>query len=194
MAREPAPTTDGDPLEGLLAAVARGDRGAFADLYAATSAQLFALLLRMLQRRDWAEEALQDCYVRIWQKAEGYTPDRGAPLAWLTTIARYRALDLMRARRPEDTESSFDPDRPSPLERADEGRSPEDQAVAHEGIGRLEDCMQGLIEEQRRSVLLAYYEGYTHSELARRMKAPVGTVKSWVRRGLLQLRDCMGAA
>lgn len=183
-----------DALEGLLSAIARGDRTAFAELYAATSGQLLALLLRMLQRRDWAEEALQDCYVRIWQKSESYTPQRGAPLAWLTTIARYRALDLLRARRPEDTESSFDEARPSPLERSDEGRSPEDHAVAREGIGRLEDCMEGLIEEQRQSVLLAYYEGYTHGELARRLKAPLGTVKSWVRRGLLQLRDCMGAA
>lgn len=183
-----------DPLEGLLAAVARGDRGAFAELYAATSAQLFALLLRMLQRRDWAEEALQDCYVRVWQKSDSYAPQRGAPMAWLASIARYRALDLLRARRPEVPESAFDEERPSPLERADERAGPDEQAAAREGIGRLEDCMKGLIEEQRRSVLLAYYEGYTHSELARRFKAPLGTVKSWVRRGLLQLRDCMGAA
>ena len=183
-----------DPLETQLAAVARGDRRAFAELYAATSPQLFALLLRMLQRRDWAEEALQDCYVRIWQKSESYSPERGAPLAWLTTIARYRALDLLRGRRPELTESAFDEDQPSPLERADEAQSPEDGAVQREGIGRLENCMKGLHEEQRKSVLLAYYEGYTHTELARRMKAPMGTVKSWVRRGLLQLRDCMGAA
>jgi RNA polymerase sigma-70 factor, ECF subfamily len=193
MAREPA-ATDTDPLEGLLAAVATGDRRAFAELYAATSSQLLALLLRMLQRRDWAEEALQDCYVRIWQKSEGYSPDRGAPMAWLTTIARYRALDLLRARRPEDTESSFDADRPSPLERAGDGETPEDQAATSEGIGRLDDCMKGLVEQQRESVLLAYYEGYTHGELARRLKAPLGTVKSWVRRGLLQLRDCLGAA
>src|SRR5690349_5501049 len=183
-----------DPLEGLLAAVARGDRSAFAELYAATSAQLLALLLRMLQRRDWAEEALQDCYVRIWQKSDGYSPERGAPMAWLATIARYRALDLLRARRPEFTESSFDADKPSPLEAPDQGPGPEDGAVEREGIGRLENCLKGLLEEQRRSVLLAYYEGYTHSELARRLKAPLGTVKSWVRRGLLQLRDCMGAA
>jgi RNA polymerase sigma-70 factor (ECF subfamily) len=189
-----APMTEDNPLEAPLAAIARGDRRAFAELYAATSPQLLALLLRMLQRRDWAEEALQDCYVRIWQKSESYSPERGAPLAWLTTIARYRALDLLRARRPEVTESSFDEDLPSPLERATEGQSPEEGAMQREGIGRLEDCMAGLIEEQRKSVLLAYYEGYTHSELARRMKAPMGTVKSWVRRGLLQLRDCMGAA
>ena len=86
-----------DPLEALLAAVARGDRRAFADLYAATSPQLFALLLRMLQRRDWAEEALQDCYVRIWQKSESYAPERGAPLAWLTTIANVAGVDLTEA-------------------------------------------------------------------------------------------------
>jgi RNA polymerase sigma-70 factor (ECF subfamily) len=190
-----APMTEDNPLEALLAAIARGDRRAFAELYAATSPQLLALLLRMLQRRDWAEEALQDCYVRIWQKSESYSPERGAPLAWLTTIARYRALDLLRARRPEVNESSFDEDKPSPLERADDdAASPEQGAMQREGIGRLEDCMRNLGEEQRRSVLLAYYEGYTHTELARRMKAPMGTVKSWVRRGLLQLRDCMGAA
>src|SRR5689334_23663020 len=87
MATNPAVNPD-DPLEGLLAAVARGDRSAFAELYAATSAQLLALLLRMLQRRDWAEEALQDCYVRIWQKSDGYSPERGAPMAWLATIDR----------------------------------------------------------------------------------------------------------
>jgi len=183
-----------EPLEPLLAAVARGEQAAFAQLYARTSPHLFALLLRMLQRRDWAEEALQDCYVRIWQKSEGYDADRGAPMAWLMTIARYRALDLLRQRRPELNESDFDAEAPSPLEAEDPRAGPEDAAAAGEGLGRLEECMEGLGEEQRRSVLLAYYEGYTHTELARRLKAPIGTVKSWVRRGLLQLRDCLGAA
>lgn len=186
--------TPDDTLEALLAAVARGQQPAFAELYAKTSPHLFGLLLRMLQRRDWAEEALQDCYVRIWQKAESYSAGRGSPMAWLMTIARYRALDLLRMRRPEVNESSFDEDMTSPLEREDETASPEDRAVEGEGLGRLEDCMKGLGEEQRRTVLLAYYEGYTHTEMARRLNAPVGTVKSWVRRGLIQLRDCLGAA
>lgn len=181
------------PLEGLLAAVAGGDRAAFAELYAATSSHLMGLLMRMLQRRDWAEEALQDCYVRIWQKSESYQPERGSAMAWLATIARYRALDLLRMRRPEVSEASFDEDKPSPLEREDESESPEDRAVEREGLGRLDECMKGLIDEQRRTVLLAYYEGYTHSEMARRMNAPIGTVKSWVRRGLIQLRECLGA-
>lgn len=188
------PVTPDAPLEPLLAAIARGHQPAFAELYARTSPHLFALLMRMLQRRDWAEEALQDCYVRIWQRSESYDVGRGAPMAWLMTIARYRALDLLRMRRPEVNESSFDEDAPSPLERADETQSPEDRAVEREGLGRLEKCMEGLGAEQRRSVLLAYYEGYTHTEMARRLNAPVGTVKSWVRRGLIQLRDCLGAA
>lgn len=188
------PVTPDAPLEPLLAAIARGEQPAFAELYAHTSPHLFALLLRMLQRRDWAEEALQDCYVRIWQRSESYDAARGAPMAWLMTIARYRALDLLRARRPEVGESAFDEDAPSPLEREDERENPEARAVEGEGIGRLEECMKGLGAEQRRSVLLAYYEGYTHSELARRLNAPIGTVKSWVRRGLIQLRDCMGTA
>lgn len=183
-----------DSLEPLLAAVARRHQPAFAELYARTSPHLFALLLRMLQRRDWAEEALQDCYVRIWQRSESYNAERGAPMAWLMTIARYRALDLLRMRRPEVNESSFDEAAPSPLERADETGGPEDRAVAGEGLVRLEKCMEGLAEEQRRSVLLAYYHGYTHTELSQRLKTPVGTVKSWVRRGLIQLRDCLGAA
>ena len=186
--------TPDDSLEALLAAVARGHPPAFAELYARTSSHLFALLLRMLQRRDWAEEALQDCYVRIWQRSESYDPGRGSPMAWLMTIARYRGLDLIRMRRPEINESSFEEDAPSPLEREDTRESPEDRAVEGEGIARLQDCMKGLQDAQRRSVLLAYYEGYTHTELAQRLNAPVGTVKSWVRRGLIQLRDCLGAA
>lgn len=182
-----------EPLEPLLAAVARGHPNAFAQLYARTSAHLFALLLRMLQRRDWAEEALQDCYVRIWQRSESYDAERGTPMAWLMTIARYRALDLLRSRRPELNESDFDDDTPSPLDRTDDRANPEADAVAGEGLGRLDKCLERLGDEQRRSVLLAYYEGYTHTELSRRLKAPIGTVKSWVRRGLLQLRDCLGA-
>ncbi|HUR40380.1 MAG TPA: sigma-70 family RNA polymerase sigma factor [Verrucomicrobiae bacterium] len=181
-------------LAALLAATARGDQAAFAELYAATSSHLFAVLLRMLQRRDWAEEALQDAYMRIWQKSEGYDPARGVPMAWMSTIARYRALDLLRMRRPEINESQFDEEARPLLDAPDESSGPEDRAVAGAGLDHLERCMKGLSDEQRRSVLLAYYEGYTHTELARRMKAPMGTVKSWVRRGLLQLRDCLGAA
>jgi RNA polymerase sigma-70 factor (ECF subfamily) len=173
----------------LLAAISGGDQRAFAQLYAATSSHLFGLLLRILRRRDWAEEALQDSFLKVWQKAETYAPEKGAPLTWLMTVARYRALDLLRMKRPE-VEMPDEADTP-PMLLADLAESPEDRAVEREGLGRLKDCMKGLQDEQKRTVLLAYYEGYTHQELARSMNAPLGTVKSWVRRGLARLRECL---
>ena len=182
-------TADPERLTQLLAAISGGDQRAFAQLYESCSAHLFGLLLRILQRRDWAEEALQDCFLKIWQKSETYEPARGAPLTWLSTIARYRALDLLRMKRPE-VEMPEEGEEP-PMTLADPGQDPVDGAIEGEGIGKLRDCMRGLQDEQRRSVLLAYYEGYTHQELARAMKAPLGTVKSWVRRGLSRLRDCL---
>ncbi|MDR3417736.1 MAG: sigma-70 family RNA polymerase sigma factor [Nevskia sp.] len=178
-------------LAQLLTATAGGDQRAFAQLYRTCSAHLFGVLLRILQRRDWAEEALQDCFLKVWQKSETYEPSRGSPLTWLTTIARYRALDLLRMKRPE-VEMPEEGEEP-PLSFADPTQDPVDRAIEGEGIGRLRDCMGGLQDEQRRSVLLAYYEGYTHQELAQAMQAPLGTVKSWVRRGLSRLRECLEA-
>lgn len=183
---EPAAET----LEQLLRATAAGDAQSFRRLYEASSAHLFGLLMRMLKRRDWAEEALQDCYIKIWQKADTYAPDKGQPLTWLMTVARYRALDLLRIKRPE-VEMPEEEDLP-PMSLADAtAEDPQLKAVEREGIRRLQECMGGLAPEQQRSVLLAYYEGYTHQEMAGVMKAPLGTVKSWVRRGLMQLRECM---
>lgn len=176
-------------LVNLLAATAQGDQRAFRELYEASSSHLFGLLLRILKRRDWAEEALQDCFLKIWQKAATYEPGKGAPLTWLMTVARYRALDLLRMKRPE-VEMPEEGEE-EPMSMADTAQSPEDGAVEGEGIGRLENCMKGLQDEQRDSVLLAYYEGYTHQELAARLNAPLGTVKSWVRRGLSKLRECL---
>ncbi len=183
---------DADLLIRLLHATAQGDQQAFRQLYDTSSPHLFGLLIRMLKRRDWAEEALQDCYLKIWQKADTYAPDKGAPLTWLMTVARYRALDLLRMKRPE-VEMPEESDA-APMTFADEkGVNPEARAVESEGIGRLSDCMKDLQDEQRRSVLLAYYEGYTHQELAHMLNAPLGTVKSWVRRGLQRLRECLEA-
>jgi RNA polymerase sigma-70 factor (ECF subfamily) len=185
---------DAAQLTLLLQASASGDQRAFQQLYQSSSSHLFALLVRMLKRRDWAEEALQDCYLKIWQKSESYEPQKGAPMTWLMTIARYRALDLLRMKRPEVLEADGDEHSPDHLGQApDPGQDPHARAVESEGLGMLERCMQGLQEEQRASVLLAYYEGYTHLELAKRLKAPLGTVKSWVRRGLQHLRECLEA-
>lgn len=194
MSAHDALTDDQAALARLLGSVAGGDQRAFAELYERTSANLFALMLRMLQRRDWAEEALQDCYLRIWQKSQTYTPERGSPMAWLMTIARYRALDLIRMKRPEFSDADPESEEGRVVaQAADATEDPSQRAVEQEGIGLLERCMKGLEPQQRDSVLLAYYEGYTHSELARKLKAPLGTVKSWVRRGLQKLQECLGA-
>ncbi len=184
---------DAEHLRSLLQATARGDQRAFSELYRATSSHLYGLLLRMLQRRDWAEEALQDCFIKVWQKAETYEADKGAPLTWLLSVARYRALDLLRVKRPEvelpdgEEGSSTLP----PLTLQDEGQDPLARASETQGIARMRECLKELPSEQREAVLLAYYEGYTHQELAARMNAPLGTVKSWVRRGLARLREAL---
>lgn len=178
---------EAEVLGKLLSQTAAGDQLAFSRLYRETSAHLNALLVRILKRHDWADEALQDVYLKIWQKADQYAPDKGAPMTWLYSVARYRALDLLRMRRPEVSDEEVT------AEAAAEDPGPDLMAQTEDELGRLQRCMDGLGDEQRRSVLLAYYEGFTHSELAQRLESPVGTVKSWVRRGLQRLRDCLEA-
>ena len=180
---------DAQELARLLSSTAQGDQRAFADLYTATSSHLYALLLRILKRRDWAEEALQDCFIRVWQKSDSYSSEKGAPLTWLLSIARYRALDLLRSRRPEDSQE--DEDVHENLSFADTRVDLAGDADHAQSMTALRRCMATLQDEQRKSVLLAYYEGYTHHELSRRLEAPLGTVKSWVRRGLQRLRECL---
>jgi RNA polymerase sigma-70 factor (ECF subfamily) len=185
--------TDPELLARWLQASAGGDRRAFQALYRAASPHLFALLLRMLKRRDLAEEALQDCFVRIWQKAHTYAADRGAPLTWLMSIARYRALDLIRRQRPE---VSLTDEEGEELEFADDvvdgaPQGPLEASMTRQSMDALDRCLETLQTQQRESVLMAYYEGYTHEELAQKLGKPLGTVKSWVRRGLQSLRECL---
>jgi RNA polymerase sigma-70 factor (ECF subfamily) len=180
---------DSEQFASWLTATADGDQLAFRRLYESCAPHLYAILLRILKRQDWAEEALQDAFLRVWRKSETYAPDKGSPLAWLSSIARYRALDLLRMKRPE-VEMPEEGEAPN-MFWADPAQDPLGHAVESEGVRQLQGCLKTLQAEQQRSVLLAYYEGYTHDELARVMKAPLGTVKSWVRRGLLRLRECL---
>lgn len=183
---------DSDELSHLLAATGRGDRAAFARLYHICAPHLYGLLLRMLRQREWAEEALQDCFIRVWQRADSYEPARGEPLAWLSTVARYRALDLLRMRRPEgEMPADSDQDSGSAGLATPESEDPLALVTTGEGVDRLGECLKRLPREQRLAVLMAYYHGYTHGELAQALQAPLGTVKSWVRRGLQHLRECM---
>jgi RNA polymerase sigma-70 factor (ECF subfamily) len=181
---------DATRLVPLLSATASGDTKAFSELYRLTSPHLYGLLLRILQRRDWADEALQDCYIRVWQKSDTYAEERGAPLTWLMSIARYRALDILRARRPEVSEEETESGEP-PATHVDTTVDVAQDAENASVLEDLHDCLTELPGEQRDAVMLAYYQGFTHPELSARLKAPLGTVKSWVRRGLLRLRECL---
>ena len=182
----PAHEPDGAELEALLARCAAGDRAALETLYARVAPLLLAVLLRMLRRRDLAEDALQDVFVSVWQRARQFDPIRGRPLAWLISMARYRAIDLQRAARPAVALSEVGT-REGELQ--SEGPT---EAIEMLGTGALlRRCLEQIAAPQRHCLVLAYQDGLTHSEIARAVNEPLGTVKSWVRRSLLALRRCL---
>ncbi len=171
----------------LLGAVAAQDRSAFAPLYEASSAKLFGVALRILRNRQQAEEVLQEVYIRIWRRAADYRPEKGTPMTWMITIARNRALDRRRQQKPElrlDEASGR-------AETADPEPGPLAQSIASEQGRALAACLEKLAAEQRGCITLAYQEGYTHGELATRFDTPLGTVKSWIHRGLRKLKECL---
>jgi RNA polymerase sigma-70 factor (ECF subfamily) len=181
-------------LKALLAGCARRDRAAFASLYQATSPKLFGVAVRMLRREDWAEEVLQDCYVSIWNNAAGYSAALSAPMTWMTSIVRNRCLDWLRRPVVEVVLQTDDEDGDDPLARmASEDPGPMEQLAAAGDARALADCMGRLDPKMRQAIALAFYEGLTHTELAAHMRQPLGTVKTWVRRGLERLKGCLEA-
>ncbi len=175
------------PQAEQLARCVQGDSGAFSELYRACAPNLFALALRILPRREWAEEALQEGFSKIWRHAGDYNPSKGAPLTWMGSIVRNASIDrLRRAKR----ETLFDPETAAQT-LADEGPGPEVKAMQSLEASSLKRCLGELSPEQRESVSLAYWRGLSHQELAKTLRKPLGTVKTWVRRGLDQLRKCL---
>ena len=180
-------------LTDLLHACALGRQAAFQELYREVSPQLFAVLLRILRRRDLAEEALQDALLSVWRNAGSYSAEKGAPMTWLVSICRYRALDMLRRdRREVSLEPALATSEDETAGLADEAADPELISKAEERA--LEECMQRLNAGQQTSLRLAYVDGCTHEEIAARLKSPIGTIKSWVRRGLESLKRCLEAA
>jgi RNA polymerase sigma-70 factor (ECF subfamily) len=171
-----------DSLEALLQRVAKRDRAAFRDLYAATSSRLFAVCLRLLHDRARAEEVLQEAFMRIWERAASYDAEKGVALAWMTVLTRRIALNELRRR--DSAHVSLE-EEATPQMAAD---LPEHDPLAK---GRLIECLDKLGEERRQWVLLAYIHGYSHEELARRFQRPLGTMKSALFRGLADLRKCI---
>ena len=172
----------GESLESLLLQVAAGDRVAFRRLYDEVSARLFAVCLALLRNRARAEDILQDAFIRIWDRAYLYDPAKGGAYVWMVVLTRRLALNALRSAAPlriEETESDV-ADFPNPVESGD--------PIARR---RLVVCLDLLPEPQKDAILLAYLHGWTHEELSRRFDRPMGTVKSWLFRGLAELRSCL---
>jgi len=193
MTAPPPATHPSDPtpetLSALLERIAREDAEALRALYELTSSKLFGLALRILIKREWAEEVLQDSFINIWRFAADYRPGLAAPMTWMAAIVRNRALDHLRRVRSAETEWSeaLDELLPAP------GPGPAELTLMSQHARQLALCMERLDANQRQAVSLAYLRDQSHSEVAESLKVPLGTVKSWIRRGLEKLKTCLGA-
>ncbi|WP_266156918.1 sigma-70 family RNA polymerase sigma factor [Dyella silvatica] len=175
-----------DELSEVLVQVAIGNQSAFAELYRRTAAKLFGVCLRMLADHGEAEEVLQEIYTTVWRRAESFDAGRASAITWLMALARNKAIDRLRQRHEHPSSRSADLD-----DLVDEQPGPATQAEATQEHRRLWECLQALEPRQRQSVREAFFAGATYSELAARCHVPLGTMKSWIRRGLLQLRTCL---
>ena len=172
-------------LAHLIQDCARGDQTALRTIMSAEGGQMLGVAQRMLRRRDLAEDAVQDSLVLIWRKSDQFDAERGNAKAWLYTVLRNRCLTMLRK---ESWEIATE------AETLEYKQDNDVVAQAYERLGSTSDlrrCLSGLDAEKRRAVLLSYVMGYTHGEISGRLKAPLGSVKSWLRRGLTQLRECM---
>jgi RNA polymerase sigma-70 factor (ECF subfamily) len=185
-------------LSQLLARAGLGDRAAFATLYDKTSSHLFAVVLRINRDRAQAEDILQEVYVNVWRAASGFDAAQAQPLTWLTSIARNRAIDSLRRAQtqPQLQSATVNDDEETDVYDAvaDETPGPLELLSRAADARALSQCMQGLTAQQRQSVALAFYDGLSHAEVAEKMREPLGTVKSWVRRALMALKSCLERA
>jgi RNA polymerase sigma-70 factor (ECF subfamily) len=174
-------------LRDTLVAVAGGDRDAFETLYKLTSAKLFGVCLRILGKQRDAEDVLQETYTTIWHKAGLYDPERASPITWLVMIARNKAIDRARSDGSEPIAAPIE----LAIDVGDGAAGPAAEAEADDGGRRLALCLETLESRQRALIRIAFFEGVTYENLATRSRTPIGTVKSWIRRGLIKLKACL---
>lgn len=165
---------------------------ALRQLYDLTSSKLYGVALRVVGNREWAEDVLQDAYLNIWRIAGDYRTALSPPMAWMGVIVRSRALDFLRRRASERADAGLELTEAITETVAGDGANPMDTTQASEQAWALHECLRKLESKQREVVSLAYLRDLSHSELAEQLKLPLGTVKTWIRRGLDQLRGCMG--
>ena len=170
----------------VLLRVGQEDRAALSTLYTLTSAKLFGICLRICGERQAAEDVLQEVYLIVWKRAGGYEPGRASPITWLATIARNRAIDWRRAQGTRAMAAIDDA-----MLIADDRPLATDIMLAAEADGRLHLCLDQLEEKPRLAIRTAFFDGVTYAELATRLGVPLGTMKSWVRRGLARLKECV---
>jgi RNA polymerase sigma-70 factor (ECF subfamily) len=187
-------------LAPLMSRSALGDRAAFARLYDLTSGHLFAVVLRIQRDRALAEDLLQEVYVNVWRSVGSFDAAQSQPMTWLTSVARNKAIDSLRRAQAQPVMQSVhreddDDDRPDlDQQLADDSPGPADLLSQASDARRLDTCLKGLTASQRQSVALAFFDGLSHAEVAAHLHQPLGTVKSWVRRALLSLRECLERA
>jgi len=179
-------TSSRQQLDRLLTGVAEGDEAAFAELYQATSAKLYAVALRILRSREAAEDVVQDSFFKIWERARDFKPELASPVTWMAAIVRNRALDEVRRRsaRPAADVAELD-------EIESDDAHPLEVLGLREDLQRLERCLDGLEPEKKQMVRLAYLDGMSREELARRFERPEGTIKTWLHRSLAVLKGCL---
>jgi RNA polymerase sigma-70 factor (ECF subfamily) len=178
-----------DDLAVLLSAIASGDRTAFRRLYDSVGPQLFAIICRISRNAAGSEEILQDVFLRIWNNAGSFSPRAGSAMAWLITIARNRAIDVLRQKAPLLAVPADN--KPHPY---DTIADPVNSEARLNDIAVLRNCLGAIEEPTRSCILLAYYEGFSRDELAVKYETPVNTIKSWLHRGLASLRGCLESA
>tara|TARA_R110002020_G_scaffold3766_34_gene16693 strand:+ start:2623 stop:3171 length:549 start_codon:yes stop_codon:yes gene_type:complete len=179
--------TPSQDIADLIARCALRDRAAFRLLYDRTSAKLFGVTLRILKDRSEAEEALQEVFVKVWQRADRYVAGSTSPISWLVAVARNHSLDILRARRPPSDDIDV------ALEIPDAGPSPERATQDSQERRQIDDCLGTLEPDRADAVRGAYLDGYSYEELAGRYTVPLNTMRTWLRRSLIKLKDCLSA-
>jgi len=172
----------------LLQKTAQGDQLAFKKLYEVTSPKLMSLCLRLMRTEALAEDVLQEGFIKVWQKADTFTPGKGKALTWMSTVIRNKGLDKLRSLKTKATETEIQYEG---LEFSSPDLQPDNLEDLSQDVQGLMACLNKLKPDQRECILLSYYYGHTHQELADKMGRPLGTIKAWIRRGLEDIRPCL---